>query len=419
MKETKTVSGTPEARAAMHEMMAAFEAFKGANDARLDEIERKRSADALLEEKVARIDQAVASAQARLDRVVSEGRRPGIESDGRHPSVPAVGRATSPLHGEETKAAFDGYLKTGASFGLELKAGLSTASNSAGYVVPEQTERAIERRLMAGSPMREIATVRTVGAGVFRKPVSTAGVASGWVAETAARPETDPATLALLEFPSADLYANPAATQSLLDDALIDLDEWLAAEVEDAFAAQETQAFVTGDGVNKPKGFLSYPIVADASAVWGEIGSVASGAAGAFAPNSPTDRLIDLVYAPKAQYRPNGRFLMNRKTVSAVRKFKDADGNYIWQPAQRAGETASLLGYRVIEIETMPDIAANSAAIAFGDFQRGYLIVDRAGVRVLRDPYSAKPYVLFYTTKRVGGGVQNFDAIKVMKFAAS
>ncbi len=417
MKETKQASGTPEARAAMHEMMAAFEAFKGANDARLDEIERKSSADALLEEKVARIDQAVGAAQARLDRVVSEGRRPGIESGRRDPST--ASRSPSPLHGEETKAAFDGYLKTGQSVGLELKAGLSTASNSAGYVVPEQTERAIERRLMAGSPMREIATVRTVGAGVFRKPVSTAGVASGWVAETAARPETDPATLALLEFPSADLYANPAATQSLLDDALIDLDEWLAAEVEDAFAAQETQAFVTGDGVNKPKGFLSYDIVAEADHEWGEIGYVASGAAGAFAAEDPTDRLIDLVYAPKAQYRPNGRFVMNRKTVSAVRKFKDADGNYIWQPAQRAGETASLLGYRVTEIETMPDIAANSAAIAFGDFQRGYLIVDRAGVRVLRDPYSAKPYVLFYTTKRVGGGVQNFDAIKVMKFAAS
>jgi HK97 family phage major capsid protein len=415
MKETKQAPGTPEARAAMHEMMAAFEAFKGANDARLDEIERKRSADALLEEKVARIDQAVASAQARLDRVVSESRRPEL---GLAPSAGFAG--TSPDGGGmEAKAAFDGYLKTGASFGLELKAGLSTASNSAGYVVPEQTERAIERRLMAGSPMREIATVRTVGAGVFRKPVSTAGVASGWVAETAARPETDPATLALLEFPSADLYANPAATQSLLDDALIDLDEWLAAEVEDAFAAQETQAFVTGDGVNKPKGFLSYDIVAEADHDWGEIGYVASGAAGAFAPTSPTDRLIDLVYAPKAQYRPNGRFVMNRKTVSAVRKFKDADGNYIWQPAQRAGETASLLGYRVTEIETMPDIAANSAAIAFGDFQRGYLIVDRAGVRVLRDPYWAKPYVLFYTTKRVGGGVQNFDAIKVMKFSAS
>jgi HK97 family phage major capsid protein len=409
MKETKQAPASPESRAALHEMMAAFEAFKGANDARLDEIERKHSADTLLEEKVARIDQAVASAQARLDRVASEARRPDLGL------TPSGGAA--PVRGEETKAAFDGYLRAGAV--LELKTGLSTAPGSGGYVVPEQTERAIERRLMAGSPMREIATVRTVAAGVFKKPVSIAGVGSGWVAETAARPQTDPATLALLEFPSADLYACPAATQTLLDDALVDLDEWLAAEVEDAFAAQETEAFVNGDGANKPRGFLDYDIVAAADQEWGEIGYVASGAAGGFASTSPTDRLIDLVYAPRAQYRPNARFVMNRRTVSAVRKFKDADGAYIWQPAQRAGETASLLGYAVTEIETMPDIAANAAAIAFGDFRRGYLIVDRAGVRVLRDPYSAKPYVLFYTTRRVGGGVQDFDAIKVMKFAAT
>ncbi|MGQ2992126.1 MAG: phage major capsid protein [Brevundimonas sp.] len=420
MKETKQASASPEARAAMHEMMAAFEAFKGANDARLDEIERKSSADALLEEKVARIDQAVSQAQARLDRVMSEARRPSV-GGGLAPSGSARADLSSPsaYADVEVKAAFDGYIRTGAGFGLELKAGLSAAPTSGGYVVPPETERAIERRLMAVSPMREIATVRTVGAGVFRKPVSTAGVASGWVAETAARPETDPATLALLEFPAADLYANPAATQNLLDDALINLDEWLAAEVEDAFAAQETDAFVNGNGTNMPKGFLAYDIVADADQEWGEIGYVASGAAGAFASTNPADRLIDLIYAPKAQYRPNGRFVMNRRTVSTVRKFKDADGNYIWQPASRPGETASLLGYPVTEIETMPDIAANAAAIAFGDFQRGYLIVDRAGVRVLRDPYSAKPYVLFYTTKRVGGGVQNFDAIKVMKFSAT
>jgi HK97 family phage major capsid protein len=244
MKEIKTVSGHPEARAAMHEMMAAFEAFKGgANDARLDEIEKKASADALLEEKVARIDQAVAQAQARMDRALSESRRPMLGAE-----PPAVVAAP------EAKAAWDGYMKSGQAHGLELKAGLSSASNSAGYVVPPETERAIERRLMAGSPMREIATVRTVGSGVFRKPVSTAGVTAGWVAETAARPETDPATLALLEFSSADLYACPAATQSLLDDALIDLDEWLAAEVEDAFAAQETAAFVSGDGGEQAQG---------------------------------------------------------------------------------------------------------------------------------------------------------------------
>ena len=428
MQETKQVlahSGGAgvETRAALGEVLAAFEAFKGANDARLDEIERRSSADVLLEEKVARIDQAVAGAQARLDRMISEARRPAIAATGEFgsaPSGPAFGRSASPDGGGwEAKQAFEGYVRTGAAGLLEVKAGLSTAPTSGGYVVPPETERAIERRLMAVSPMREIATVRTVASGVFRKPVSTAGVASGWAAETAARPETDPATLALLEFPSADLYACPAATQTLLDDALVDLDDWLAAEVEDAFSAQETEAFVNGDGTNKPRGFLHYDVVAEAGHDWGEIGYVASGAAGGFASTSPTDRLIDLIYAPRAQFRPNARFVMNRRTVSTVRKFKDADGNYIWAPATRPGETASLLGYPVTEIETMPDIAANSTAIAFGDFRRGYLIVDRAGVRVLRDPYSAKPYVLFYTTKRVGGGVQNFDAIKLMKFAAS
>jgi HK97 family phage major capsid protein len=258
---------------------------------------------------------------------------------------------------------------------------------SGGYVVPQETEDAINRRLLTTSPMRDISTVRSVSSGTFRKPVSMTG--------------NDPATLALLEFPAADLYANPAATQALLDDALVDLDEWLASEVEDAFAAQETTAFVTGDGVNKPKGFLAYELVPNDSHAWGQIGTITG--------DIDVDRLIDLVYAPKAQYRPNGRFVMNRKTVSAVRKFKDADGNYIWSPATRAGETASLLGYPIIEIEAVPD-----EIVAFGDFQRGYLIVDRSGVRVLRDPYSAKPYVLFYTTKRVGGGVQNFDAIKVL-----
>jgi phage major capsid protein, HK97 family len=418
MKETKAVPGRPGAQGALRDMMVAFEAFKDANDARLKAIEKKATVDGLLEEKVARIDAAVAASQSRLERLTSERQRPSVSG-----ASGQIGRAdTAAWGGLEAKAAFDGYIRSGASpvgLGLELKAGLSTAANSGGILVPDQTERAIERRLMAASPMREIATVQTVASGLFRKPVSTTGIEAGWVAETAARPETDPATLALLEFPAADLYASPAATQSLLDDAMVNLDEWLAGEVEDAFAAQETLAFVTGDGVNKPKGFLAYDIVADASADWGQIGYVASGAAGAFDADDPTDRLIDLIYAPKAQYRPNARFVMNRRTVSAVRKFKDADGNYIWQAPTRVGEAASLMGYPVTEIETMPDIAADSAAIAFGDFQRGYLIVDRAGVQVLRDPYSAKPYVLFYTTKRVGGGVQNFDAIKVMKFSAS
>ena len=342
MRETKQAAASPEARAAMHELMAAFEAFKGANDARLAEIEKKASADMLLEEKVARIDAAVAGAQARLDRVVSEARRPAMEG--------AVVAAP------EAKAAWDAYLRGGAVSSLiETKAGLESGSGSGGLIAPAETERLVERRLMAASPMREIATVRTVASGVFRKPVSTDGVEAGWVAETAARPETEGANLSLLEFPSAELYASPAATQTLLDDAFMSLDEWLAGEIEDAFAAQETEAFVNGDGVNKPKGFLTYPTVANDDAEWGEIGHVVTGAAGAFG-EAPVDRLIDLIYAPKAKYRANGRFVMNRRTASAIRKFKDADDNYVWSPATQPGATSSLLGYPVTEIEETPDI---------------------------------------------------------------
>ena len=407
MKETKQAAASPEARAAMHEMMAAFEAFKAANDARLSEIEKKR-ADPLLEEKVARIDLGLQAAQARLDRSAQDARRPALGEGGL--IVP-----------DERKQAWTGYLKTGSASALILEAkGLSEGTPSAGgYIAPPETERLVERRLAMASPMRDMATVRTIGAGVYRKPVSTAGVEAGWAAETASRPETDPAVLDLLEFPAADLYASPAATQALLDDAFVNIDEWLAEEVQDAFASQETAAFVSGDGSAKPKGFLAYDTVADASHVWGKLGYVATGAAGAFPDEDQVDVLIDLIYAPKAQYRANARFVMNRRTAGAIRKFKDADGNYVWAPATQPGAQSSLLGYPVVEIETMPDIGANHFAIAFGDFAKGYLIVDRAGLRVLRDPYSAKPYVLFYTTKRVGGGVQNFDAIKLLKFAAS
>jgi HK97 family phage major capsid protein len=203
----------------------------------------------------------------------------------------------------------------------------------------------------------------------------------------------------------------PAATQALLEDSFADVDAWLADEVEASFSAQESAAFVNGDGAGKPKGFLNYPIVDEASHTWGQIGSVP----GDFTAPDAVEQLIDLIYAPKSQYRANGRFVMNRRTVSAARKLKDGDGRYIFAPGA-AGEAATLLGYPVTEVEDMPDIGAGNAAIAFGDFKRGYLIADRQGARVLRDPYSAKPYVLFYTTKRVGGGVQNFDAIKVMVF---
>ncbi len=393
-------------------LLATFEAFKEANDQRLDEIEAKLSADVVTDEKVSRINAALTEQKAALDRLALEMRRPH------------GGGAMARGRGDERSAAFGAYVRKGDAgllASLELKEDkLSRGTDSeGGYLVPEETERRIDSLLSEVSPIRAIATVRQIAGQSFRLPVSRNGFASGWAAETGARAQTDTADLSLVEFPAMELYAMPAATQSLLDDALVDVESWVAEEVQHAFAAQESAAFVNGDGTNKPRGFQNYTKVAQGSWSWGNIGYVATGAAGAFAASNPADALIDLAYCPKQTYRQNGRFVMSRATEAAVRKLKDADGNYLWQPSASAGAPATLLGFPVSEAEDMPGIAANAFAIAFGDFKRGYLIADRQGVRILRDPYSAKPYVLFYTTKRVGGGVQNFEAIKLLKFAAS
>jgi len=401
-----------EVKNALAEMRQTFEAFKNANDERLAQLER-RSADGLTEEKVERINRSLDDQKRMLDDLALAAQRPSI---GTEYKVPADGRA------RERKAAFERYVRKGDAAGfasLEAKALSAGSDPDGGYVVPLEIEQTIDRVLAKASPIRAIAGVRQIGSSVYRKPITTVGAATGWVAETDARTATDTPTLAAIDFPAAELYAMPAATQTLLDDAQVNIEEWLASEVQIVFAEQEGAAFVSGDGSGKPKGFLSYTTAADASWSWGKIGYIASGAAGAFASSNPSDALLDLAYAPKQAYRANGTWVMNRKTESAVRKFKDGAGNYIWQPGAGGGQPATLFGYAIAEAEDMPDIAANSFSVAFGDFARGYLIVDRVGIRVLRDPYSAKPYVLFYTTKRVGGGVQNFEAIKLMKFATS
>ena len=406
----ETKAGIPLDAVVTHaEMMRAFEAFKEANDERLE----KRSSDVVLEEKLARINRTIDAQTRRLDDMALKGSRPAIGAER------GAARGTEAV---EHKAAFDAYVRSGETAGLralEMKA-MSIGSNTdGGYLVPPEVEQVIGQRLTAISPIRSIAGVRTISSNVYKKPFMTAGPATGWVGETDARTQTSSPTLDELSFPAMELYAMPAATASLLEDSAVNLDQWIGQEVEQVFAAQEGTAFVSGDGANKPKGFLSYTTVDNGSWSWGNIGYVASGVAGAFPSSNPSDVLVDFIYAVNAGYRQNSVFVMNRKTQSAIRKFKDTDGNYLWQPPAQAGGRASLMTFPVIEAEDMPDIAANSLSIAFGDFNRGYLIVDRAGVSVLRDPYTAKPYVLFYTTKRVGGGVQDFDAIKLMKFAAS
>jgi HK97 family phage major capsid protein len=399
----------PDALVTRDEMMRVFEQFKDANEERLASL--KRGGDVLLEEKVARINDVVGEHQRRFEDMTLKSVRPLLASERMH----SVGA-------REHKAAFESYVRSGESAGLralETKA-LSVGSlPDGGYLVPPETETEIGRRLTLISPIRGIAGVREISANVYKKPFMTAGPASGWVGETDSRAQTASPTLAELSFPAMELYAMPAATATLLEDAAVNIDQWIAAEVEQVFAAQEGTAFVTGDGTNKPKGFLSYTTAAEASWAWTKIGYIATGTAGDFDADEPVDAVIDLIYALKAGYRQNGNFVMNRKTQAAVRKLKDSDGQYLWSPPLQAGGRASLLTYPVVEAEDMPDIAANAYAIAFGDFRRGYLVIDRQGVRVLRDPFSAKPYVLFYTTKRVGGGVQDFDAIKLLKFAAS
>jgi HK97 family phage major capsid protein len=398
--ETKAGAGSDIA-ALFADFSRAFEEFKATNDQRLGELEKRGSADGLLEGKLDRLNAVLDGQKAAMDRALADRNRPVLDGKGALPDG-------------EYKEAFSAYVKRG-----EEKALSSGVNADGGFVVPGETEAEITRLMSAVSPIRSIAGVRQVSGSVYKRPISVTGPAVGWVGETAARPTTASQTLAELSYPTMELYAMPAATSAFLDDAAVDVGQWIADEVNAAFAAQETTAFVTGDGVNKPKGFLTATTVPEAGWSWGNLGYVATGAAGALPGANASDVLIDLVYALKAGYRQNASWLMNRKVQGTVRKLKDADGNYLWQPAASADGRAKFMGFDLVEAEDMPNIAANSMSVAFGDFRRGYLIVDRQGVSVLRDPFSSKPYVLFYTTKRVGGGIADYDAIKLLKFAAS
>jgi HK97 family phage major capsid protein len=406
-KSTTSASDT-DVNAAFGEFMRAFEAFKETNDDRLSQLERRSSADPVTTDKLSRIDRALDETKRVVDDLALKAARPQL-------GAPAQ-RSTSSL---QHKAAFDAYVRKGDAASLrdiESKALSAGTDADGGYLVPDELERSVNRGVRNVSPIRAIAGIRQVSSSVYKKPFSITGAEAGWIAETAARPETDSPTLAELSFPTMELYAMPAATSALLDDSAVDINEWIAEEVRDSFAQQEGTAFVTGNGTAKPKGFLDYTKVAQGSWSWGNIGFILTGADGAFPASDPGDKLIDLVYSVKSGYRANGTFVFNRATQAAVRKMKDGEGNYLWQPAAKAGDASTLMGFPVAESEDMPNMAADSYSVAFGDFRRGYLIVDRVGIRILRDPYSAKPYVLFYTTKRVGGGVQDFDAIKLLKF---
>jgi HK97 family phage major capsid protein len=286
--------------------------------------------------------------------------------------------------------------------------------------VPQEIDAVIDTTLASISPIRSVANVVKVGSAGYRKLVTTGGTPSGWTGETDARPATDTPTFVEIAPPMGELYANPSASQAMLDDALFDVEAWLAGEIATEFARAEGAAFVGGSGTNQPKGFLQGPTgtASDATRSFGTLQYLASGASGDFGA-SPQERLIDLVQSLRGPYRQGAVFVMNSSTLARIRKFKTSDGAFVWAPSLAAGQPATLLGYPVIEAEDMPDIAANSLSIAFGNFKAGYLIAERSETVILRDPYSNKPFVNFYATKRIGGQVSNSEAIKLMKFAAS
>jgi len=332
---------------------------------------------------------------------------------------PALARAA------ETEAphqkAFEAYVRSGDDDGLrglqlEGKALSTAVAGDGGYLLDPQTADMVRSVLRSTASIRAVANVVNVEATSYDVLIDTTDIGAGWATQTGATTETGTPTIDRIVIPLHELSALPKASQRLLDDAAFDIEGWLAGRIADKFARAEAAAFIIGDGVDKPKGFLTHPVVVNTAWVWDSLGYVPTGAAGAFA---GADALVDLVYALGAQYRANGSFVMNSRTAGVIRKMKDADGRFLWSDGLAAREPARLLGYPVLIAEDMPNIAANAYAVAFGDFGSGYTIAERPDLRILRDPFSAKPHVLFYATKRVGGDVSDFAAIKLLKFSAT
>jgi HK97 family phage major capsid protein len=323
---------------------------------------------------------------------------------------------------EPHKKAFNAYLRHGddeALRGLALEGkALSTAvAGDGGYLVDPRTADTVKSMLVATGSIRSIASVVTVDASNFDVLIDRSDVGTGWVTETGSVSETATPLIERISIRLHQLAAMPKASQRLLDDSAFDVEGWLAEKIASRFIRSESAAFVNGDGADKPKGILLPAKVPNSAWTWGSLGYVASGAAADFPTTNAVDCIVNLVYALAAPYRANATFVMNSKTAGAVRKMKDADGRFMWADGLAVAEPPRLMGYPVLICEDMPDIAANAHAIAFGDFAAGYTIAERTDLRILRDPFSAKPHVLFYATKRVGGDISDYAAIKLLKFA--
>jgi len=404
---------TLETKEALENLTRSFETFKTTNDERLAEIEGKGTADCLTDEKLERLNREMDRLQAVANGLHAAAQRPNLSRK--------QDQDTARL--EQKKQFFDGFIRKGQEHSLQhnldLKALSTTTDTDGGFAVPIELDQQIENRLRNLSPIRAEANVIAIGTSKYKKLVNVGGITSGWISETGSRVETDTPNLLEIEPPLGEIYANPAATQTMLDDASFDVERWLSDELAEEFSVQENEAFVNGNGTNKPQGFLQYTTSSadDSSRTFGELQALKTGVSGDWAGTDPADILVDMIHAMKSGYRSEAKFYMNTSLLAEIRKFKDVDGNYLWRPGLESGAPATLLGYPVIEVAEMPAKGAGSLSVCFANLKRGYTITDRTGTRILRDPYSHKPYVHFYTTKRVGGAVTNDQAIKLLQFA--
>lgn len=381
----------------------AWEQFKQKNDERLNEISKKGAADPLLTEQLKTLGATIDGQKSSLDAANAE-----IEA-----MKTALARGNRGGEGESAtpeqkayKEAFASYLRKGET-GIDTKA-LSVGSDpDGGYTVTPFMSNQITKVINESSPIRALASVQTISTDSLEFLEDVQTLTSGWTGETTTVAETATPQIGKRNIPVHEMYAQPKATQKLLDDSAINIEQWLADKFSESFALREATAFVSGDGVGKPRGILTYA----AGTSWGQVQQINSGSASAIT----ADGLIKLFYAVKEGYLAGSTFLMNRATVQAARLLKDTTNQYIWQPGLQAGTPDLILGKPVAMAADMPTEASNALAVAFGNFRNAYQIVDRNGIRVLRDPYTEKPFVKFYATKRVGGDVANFEAIKLLK----
>lgn len=384
-----------DVKATVEALNKAFADFKTEHTKQLDDMKRGTN-DALQALKVDAINAHISELQTAVDQATTKMAAMEMGAAG-----------ARPVKDKEYSDAFQAHMRRG-----DVQAALNKgAATDGGYTAPVEWDRTITDKLVIVSPMRDLCSVQPVGGAGYSKLINLRGTGSGWVGETDARPGTNTPQFALQGYSWGELYANPSATQQMLDDSEINLEQWLAGEVETEFAYQENKAFVSGDGDKKPRGLLTYAAGGTNLHPLGGIAITASGAVGGIT----GDAIMDLVYALPSAFTNAARFALNRNTHLKVRKLKDGQGNYLWQPSLVAGQPATLAGYGLAEVPDMPDVATNALSVAFGDFKRAYKILDRVGVRVLRDPFTNKPYISFYTTKRVGGGLENPECMKFMK----